>query len=257
MVSFTSKTLILSGILSLASASNLRAGDAQSERQLQGICGILPFLPGCGGGDAQTQPQCPQVSPLSAAEFDVDSYIAKSWFIQKQQVNPYQNEDQLYCIVATYDSTATEFIQVSNYGNNNAVNGPPQNSDNNGAFSSLCAKQIDGGELAVAPCLFGGVFDYTAGPYWVLAVAPDYSWAIVSGGQPDQPRPGNTCTTKAGDSFLDTNGSGLWLFTREQVAPAATIEAMETKLTEMGVFAGDLKNVTQEGCLYQGASLKL
>jgi lipocalin len=261
MVSFitSSKALALSTILSsglLASASNLRA---QSERQLQGgFCGSLgfniPFI--C----PEQESQCPVVSPLDATQFDLDQYIEKSWYIQRQQINPYQSENQLYCIVATYNKTDTEFIDVKNYGNNDEVNGPAQNSDNNGFFSTLCAKQVDAGDLAVAPCFLEPIFDFAAGPYWVLAVADDYSWAIVSGGQPDQPyqaEDGSTvCTTKEGNSFFDTNGSGLWLFTREQVATAATIEAMETKLEEMGVYTGLLKNVAQEGCVYEGATLK-
>jgi len=205
-------------------------------------------------------PNAPKLPPLNESEFDVQAYIEKSWFIQKQQINPYQSEDQLYCIVATYNarSDSSGFIDVKNYGNNNQVNGPAQVSDEESFFSSLCAKQVEGGELAVAPCSIYS--SLTAGPYWVLAVADDYSWAIVSGGQPDQPYPqddGSTlCTTKEGSSFLDTNGSGLWLFTREQVAPAATIKAMENTLESMGFYTGLLKDVAQEGCLYEGATLK-
>lgn len=263
MVSFntTSKALVLSGILSSGLAANLRAHPSSSERQLQfdGFCDSIFAVPFICGEEEQT---CPDVSPLDATQFDLDSYIEKSWFVQKQQINPYQSEDQLFCIVASYNRTDTDLLEVKNYGNNNQVNGSPQNSDNNGLFSDLCGKQLEGGELAVAPCLFRPIFDVVAGPYWVLAVANDYSWAIVSGGQPDQPRQSETdpdatlCTTKEGSSFFDTNGSGLWLFTREQVASSTTIATMEAKLLDMGIYSGDLESVTQEGCLYEGAELK-
>jgi lipocalin len=155
------------------------------------------------------------------------------------------------------------FLEVDNYSNNGMVNGPVQNSDDNESFSNLCGKQIDGGKLSVAPCAFrGSLWDTVAGPYWVLAVGKDYSWAIVSGGQPNQPYPSTSnpsttlCTTKEGSSFLDTNGSGLWLFTREKIADATTIKEMEGTLLAMGVYTGNLKDVTQVDCQYNGATLK-
>ena len=205
---------------------------------------------------------CAEVSPLSAEDFNLTQYIEKSWYVQKQQIVPYQDEDQLYCVVATYNRREEDdFIQVQNYGNNNQVNGPPQNSDEDSFFGNLCAEQVDGGELRVAPCFLKWIFGITAGPYWVLAVASDYSWAIVSGGAPTEVREtaddGTVlCTTKEGNSFLDTNGSGLWLFTREQVASEETIAAMENMLLDMGIYTGDLKTVQQEGCTYEGTTIK-
>ena len=264
----TAVTVALSALLTptsiVVASGNLRSSQSSTattdNRRLQAggfLCDVLPFL--C---PEQEQISCPVVEPLSADNFDLEQYIAKTWFVQKQQTNPYQSENQLFCIAATYDQQDDGFLDVSNYGNNGAVNGPSQNSDNNGFFSNLCGKQVAGGELSVAPCLFRPVFNIASGPYWVLDVADDYSWAIVSGGAPDQPRTdpanpdANLCTTKEGSSFLDTNGSGLWLFTRERVADPATIAAMEARLTDMGVFTGDLKDVTQEGCNYDGATLK-
>lgn len=263
MVSFKSSLVSSTFVLAYASATNLRVARTgsgiESRHLLENdgwLCSTFSVPLICNNEG----PQCPHVSPLNATQFSLDAYIEKSWFIQKQQVNPYQSENQLYCIVATYNKTdeSSEFLEVKNYGNNGGVNGPPQNPDDNGSFFNLCAKQIDGGELSVAPCFFGPAFDLAAGPYWVLAVADDYSWAIVSGGQPDQPRDSNAtlCTTKEGEGFLDTNGSGLWLFTRERVASSDTIELMEGTLLELGIYTGDLKNVTQEGCNYEGATLK-
>ena len=244
-------------LLSLASATQLRSR-ASTRRQLGFLCDAFGWY--C---EDTTSQQCPPVSPLNATEFNLTNYIEKSWFIQKQQVNPYQSENQLYCTSATYNQSPDGYLAVDNYSNNDKVNGPIQSSNDNGLFSNLCGKQVNGGELSVAPCSFQPIWDQASGPYWVLAVADDYSWAIVSGGKPDQPFPSETdptktlCTTKEGSSFLDTNGSGLWLFSRAQVADAATLETMEQKLLDMGVYTGNLKPVTQEGCKYEGANLKL
>merc|ERR1719453_1517578 len=55
--------------------------------------------PGAGGKDKK-KPQCPVVAPV--AGFDVERYIAKSWYVQKQQTNGYQSEEDLFCVTATY-----------------------------------------------------------------------------------------------------------------------------------------------------------
>jgi len=188
---------------------------------------------------------------------DLAQYTEATWYIQKQQVTPYQSESQLYCVTATYEPRAnSDFIDVLNYGNNDEVNGSPQQSDSSGWFSGLCAKQATGGSLAVAPCFLGPFFNWFAGPYWIIAVAEDYSWAIVSGGPPTEPREDGTCTTKEGSSFLDINGSGLWLFTRDQLPAEGVVEGMLQTLTDMKIYTGDLKDVVQEGCTYDGATLK-
>lgn len=195
------------------------------------------------------------IQPL--AQLDLAKYVEKTWYIQKQQVTPYQKESQLFCVTATYEEReGSDFINVLNYGNNDGVNGRPQNSDNEGWFSGLCAKQDFGGSLSVAPCIFSPFWNWVAGPYWILAVADDYSWAIVSGGPPTEPKSDGTCTTKEGSSFLDINGSGLWLFTRDQIPAEGVVDGMLQMLDDMKIYTGDLKDVMQEGCIYEGATLK-
>ena len=133
---------------------------------------------------------CPKVSPVTS--FDLEKYISRTWYIQMQQVNAYQSANQLYCVAATYelDDRSGPYLKVFNYGNNNEVNGPPQTTQGGtNPFSDLCAKQnpINVADISVAPCIFRrlGIFDYVAGPYWVIAIDPiNYEWAIVSGGQP-------------------------------------------------------------------------
>lgn len=194
-------------------------------------------------------PACPVISPVS--NFDLDKYISKTWYIQKQQVNPYQKENQLYCVTATYKILADRpgYISVINQGRNNGIDGPFQNSG-----PSLCAKNQtkDTGYLKVAPCVNDFFFNLISGPYWVIAVDDDYEWAIVSGGQTKNVRQQNPtlCTTSNSTSFFNINGSGLWLFTRTPVATQSVIDKMEKMLVDMGVYTGDLKNVVQDGCKY-------
>lgn len=231
----------------------LSAESESGRRELSWKCKLFWWKP------CEEEVKCPVIKPVD--ELDLDEFISKSWFVQKQQVNPYQSENQLYCVSATYEKQeSSDFLSVLNYGNNDGVNGPAQQSGG-GGFSDLCAQpQSDaGGSLKVAPCVFKPLFRWLGGPYWVVAIADDYSWAIISGGQGTeikQKEPEVLCTTKQGNSFLDTNGSGLWLFTRAKVADSEIIENMEQILLDMGVFTGDLLPVKQEGCLYEGATLK-
>lgn len=133
-------------------------------------------------------PLCPRVYPVT--EFDLNRFVEHSWFVQMQQVTPYQLENQLYCVTATYQLDGYPYLRVFNYANNDEVNGPPQNSEDGGPLERLCGiqKREGVGELGVGPCYlrYIGLFNYTSGPYWVIAFDKEtYEWAIVSGGQPN------------------------------------------------------------------------
>lgn len=89
----------------------------------------------------------------------------------------------------------------------------------------------------------------------MIAVADDYSWAIVSGGEPGDVRQVDPplCTTRTNVSaevLADTSGAGLWLLTKERIASNETLDEMEDRLGEMGIYTGDLFPVMQEGCNY-------
>merc|ERR1712070_299166 len=123
-------------------------------------------------------------------------------------------------------------------------NGPNTNANN----MTLCARAVnstDSSRLAVAPCFLP---NFLAGPYWVLDVGPNYSWAVVIGGQPTvQVEDG--CTTKESGTY----NSGLWLFTRKQVATKDDLEAMHALLKSKGIATSRLHPVEQAGCEYKGA----
>lgn len=203
---------------------------------------------------------CPKLTP--PADFDLDEYVKQTWYIQKQQPISYLPESDFYCVAATYDLEGKkqwfrEAVSVRNYASRDRIN----NSNNAGNFT-LCATRFDPDDepakLMVSPCFLP---PRLGGPYWIVAVADDYSWAIVTGGQPDREgecgEESGLCTTASGSRFtLLGNDQGLWFFTRAQVADELTMLAMEAKALELGICTAGMKDVVQEGCLYEGAVIK-
>jgi len=170
------------------------------------------------------------------------------------QVTEYLERDSFYCTAATYNLEGAkvplfsgDVVTVYNYANLNEVNGPNQNANN----MTLCARAVnasDYSQLAVAPCFLPNL---AAGPYWVLAKADDYEWAIVIGGQPTEEFD-DGCTTKQ----VGVNNAGLWLFSRAPVASKETIQTMHSILEGKGIARSQLYPVAQEGCEYKGAVIK-
>ena len=48
--------------------------------------------------------------PRGISDFNLTEYTRASWFAQKQQLNGYQKEDQLYCVVATYELNKSQTV---------------------------------------------------------------------------------------------------------------------------------------------------
>lgn len=201
---------------------------------------------------------CPNINPMD--HFNTTEYIRSTWYIQQQQITGYQQNNTLFCVAQTLDTTnrtvpffSGNVILVHNYANIGMVNGPLQNSGN----FTLCARQpnsSDPANILNAPCFLPNCF---AGPYWVLAAGPtsnNYSWAIVSGGEPNVRYSDGNCST----SEEGVNGSGLWLFTREQFGGFAenSVSLMRELLRNMGITLSQLLNVSQVGCNYTGAYIK-
>ena len=95
-------------------------------------------------------------------------------------------------------------IGVYNYENDGSVNGPA-------TTAPLCA-DVNGPvdtQLGVRLCELPPSTD---GPYWILYFNESSGLSLVSGGAPDVATPDGYCRTGEGES-----GSGLWIFTREQV----------------------------------------
>ena len=206
---------------------------------------------------------CPDVRPIEG--LDLAEWIRASWYIAEQQINGYQSEEDLYCVVASYLNQTEEkkkvplfsgtVISVHNYENKNRTNGPVDSTDKN-IPSGLCARaknESRPSELLVAPCFLP---NFAAGPYWMIALGEDaetgkYTWAVVSGGKPTEKFP-DGCTTKE----TGVNGSGLWIFTRSQIARPGDVEAAKKALQQLGYTTSRLKTVAQEACKYAGAVIK-
>jgi lipocalin len=81
-------------------------------------------------------------------------------------------------------------------------------------------------QAEVAPCFLPSSF---AGPYWIVAFSVQEGWALVSGGPPTLPGVNGTCRTGSG-----VNGSGLWIFTRQQRRDDAIVTKVRSIATRKG-----------------------
>ena len=205
--------------------------------------------------------KCIEVKPLSEDEFDIAKFTEKSWYVQKQQENPYQDLNALYCVLATYDLRDDGNFEVTNFRNIGGVNmgdgSVPSNEE------QQCGVVIKGGEILLNPCI--SFFDHyfykllDIGPYWVIAVDEEYEWAVISGGAPDRivSEDPLRCKTTNGETNLDAfQGSGLWIVSHESSLGAENVTAVMTMLDEMGIYTGDLIDVVHDECRYENAYIK-
>ena len=181
---------------------------------------------------------CPPVK--TAPDFDLDSYISGSWYIQEQAETKYLPSSQNFCVRASYTKKAKKnwlgwSIDVSNYAQES--DGTPHDSGD-----TLCAQGSDASDpakLEVAPCFLPS---FLSGPYWVLAYNEKEGYALVSGGQPDIETEGG-CRNGSG-----TNDSGLWIFTREQKRDEVLVERIRDMAKEQGFDVSVLNKVDQTNC---------
>lgn len=196
--------------------------------------------------------------------FDLKNYTAHPWYVQQQQVINYQPLDSLFCVRASYTlAEGGGSVSVLNTANVGGVKGPAQNAD----MMRLRALVEDtSGQTPPSKLLVGPNFlpRFAYGPYWVVAVSPSepraaddpagegYDWAVVSGGQPTIPSgldDGRLSRPKCKNGE-GTNGSGLWLLTRDKVASEAVVAEMRAVVDQNGFDASVLNPVEQEGCTY-------
>lgn len=238
------------------------------------VCFLLPAL--ARGAPLQQQQQqqnssvavavCPSIA--TQGSFNLTEWIRASWFIQEQQLNGFQQPEDLFCVAATYELEGRtvplwdgKVVSVYNYQNRGAVNGPGTNPE----AEPLCARLIDpdrpSDSIINAPCFLPNAL---AGPYWVVAAGPSpqrYEWGIVSGGPPTVPDPegGPGCTT----SETGTNGAGLWLFHRRPIISEEEMADIRTVARMNGFTTSRLRPVFQrdpetgERCEYVGASVRI
>lgn len=206
---------------------------------------------------------CPPAGLTVQQPFDLEAYISEPWWVQEQMETQYLPIEQNYCVKAQYTKDFSSLGRINRwlakkkYGYDVLVenfsrreDGSQQNSGGN-FFSNLCADQVDGAKLQVAPCWLP---TSAAGPYWVLEFAEDDpnlgTYALISGGAPGveaTPDPSNPddkkCRTGTG-----INDSGLWIFTREQNPDGAVVDALRQKLDDMGFDTTVLNPVDNSNC---------
>jgi len=178
--------------------------------------------------------------PVSTQDgFDLNSYIDGRWYIQEQAVTQYLPAEQNFCVYAEYELLEKSFwgwdVQVHNYAQE--ADGTPHDSGD-----TICAHKADDkdpAKLEVAPCFLP---TFTAGPYWVLEYDEATGSALVSGGQPSIDT-GDGC--KNGDGV---NGSGLWIFTRQQERDEDVVNMMRQKAKDQGFDLSVLNLVDQTNC---------
>jgi len=198
---------------------------------------------------------CPPPGFDSVEPFNISDYISALWYIQMQSEVGYLPKERFFCVRANYTETApgtgplfqseAELI-VDNYAREGSTSG----SDSFSRGIPLRASIVDlsqPSKLLVGPP-FAPV--RARGPYWVVAVSEQpYEWAIVSGGPPTIQGAGG-CRNQEPDRENNRNGNeeGLFLLTREPVAPNSTVDMLVEKASALGFDTSVLLPVEQEGC---------
>jgi lipocalin len=229
-----------------------------------------------GGKDGATR--CPPPGYDAVKGLNLTEYVRAPWYIYSQMPNSYQPISSLYCVRAQYTLLDAQTVEVRNYANAGAVNGPSSGTSGaaNATFS-LRARIPDPAQpakLLVGPDFLPAV-EPLYGQYWVVAVgggpssinstaiatqgwSNEYSWAVVTGGPPHSVgQPGtcyNGCEWYRGClGSLISNGEGFWILTRAPVPTPGTIAAAEGAATALGLDMSKLVFVPQAGCMYLGA----
>jgi lipocalin len=235
-------------------------------------------------------PDC-QTLPVLGDEFDLDRFIAKSWYTQRQQVNEFQDFSELFCVVDTFHLMTTTANANSNNNNNNSNNettttaataltdraGNPKleivqfhNGQNGGGVNenpyiarcSATHTQAMGGQFRMHVPF---VPAFLAGPRWIVDTDYD-TYAILTGGpltvRGSCDEISELCTLPQRAEVFPSplsfvgNDQGLWFFTRDPMPPASLLEQMEEKANDMGICTAAMLDVIHEGCTYAGANIK-
>mmetsp|Transcript_42278 Transcript_42278/g.88331 ORF Transcript_42278/g.88331 Transcript_42278/m.88331 type:complete len:360 (-) Transcript_42278:229-1308(-) len=166
--------------------------------------------------------QCPPAGFETVNNFDLDSFISKRWYIQQQMETKYLPKSQNRCVYAEYKLEPKKTLRRG------------------------CSQPCRGsrapkarGKLEVAPCFLPSAF---AGPYWVVDYDEGAGYALISGGAPTVQADGG-CKTGSG-----TNGSGLWIFTREQKRDEALVQKVRAIAAKKGFDLSVLNDVDQSDC---------
>lgn len=78
---------------------------------------------------------CPPPGFDSVASLNLTQFISAPWYVQQQQPIVYQKASNLFCVRAVYEAVgkSKSVLEVKNYANEGAVNGPALGSSASGA----------------------------------------------------------------------------------------------------------------------------
>ena len=202
-------------------------------------------LRGEEGATTTADDKCPVVT--TPPSFDQASYLTGKWWIHQQAETKYLPASQNWCVSAEYLVVSPTFLGYTVQVHNHAEESDGTVHDSG---TKICARQepspnSDPAKLEVAPCFLPP--SLAAGPYWVVAYDETVGYALVSGGQPTVPStayPG-TCSTGGAETV---NGSGLWIFTREQKRDEELVQNIRQIALSKGISIEGLNDVDNTDC---------
>jgi hypothetical protein len=229
-------------------------------------------------------PDC-QTLPVLGDEFDLDRFIAKSWYTQRQQVNEFQDFSELFCVVDTYRFMTTTTTTANSNGTTTAATALTDRAGNPKVEIVKYHDGQGGGGINENPYVarfyaihtkgaLGGQFRlheyflpaFLAMPKWIVDTDYD-TYAIVTGGpltvRGSCDEISELCTLAQRAEFFPNplsfagHNQGLWFFTRDPMPPTSLLERMEEKANAMGICTAAMLDVVHEGCTYGGANIKV
>jgi len=199
------------------------------------------FVAGLYLGLSSAATTCPPSDFETVSDFDLDAFISKRWWVQQQMEVTYLPKSQNRCVYAEYEKRKPGLlgydVTVHNHAEDVAL---PHRVHDSG--KNICAKIVDQtrGKLEVAPCFLPP--SISAGPYWVVAYSESEGYALISGGAPKHSAEGGCRTGKR------TNGSGLWIFTRQQAREQVLVDKVRSLAASIGFDLSVLNDVDQTQC---------
>jgi len=196
-----------------------------------------------------TTTTCPPANFATAADLNLDAYIARKWYVHEQAATTYLPPERNYCVTAQYRRLESPtFWGYTLEVVNRARDGGPRGPEVGGTiYAAPASKDGPSSRLEVAP---GFLPRFLAGPYWILAfdAYEGQEYALVIGGAPTVPSDTGSGLCRTPNRWITSSG-GLWIFTGEAERNEELVKFVRTRAeAEFGLDASVLNRVSHEGC---------
>mmetsp|Transcript_8911 Transcript_8911/g.26177 ORF Transcript_8911/g.26177 Transcript_8911/m.26177 type:complete len:293 (-) Transcript_8911:39-917(-) len=222
-------------------------------------------------------PPCPLLVPM--AHFNLTAYSSRPWYPQLQMPLAWQPVEDLKCMSTSYsklnkcrDDRYAGFANLKclpktwpmGFGWELDFSNKADTNRHGGDTSGfLCASQVKGSMLKVAPCFVPSTF---AGPYWVVFYNEGWKEpigpgnrngvAIVASGQPDKvittlPKTSKDdpkAENKVRCMYHDIKNRGLWIMTRQRKYDPNIVQHAMNIAQDFGFETSIMHKVDQTGC---------